>query len=323
VQRRVLEHVERGVGRRGDHRAAREGRAVVAGLQHRRQPLAGDQRADRQPAAERLGGGQRVGHDARLLVGPQRPAAAQAALDLVVEQRRAVRVARLARGAQQIVVQRPHAALALDRLEQDRGGALVDGGADRRGRRLDGAEAGHERRERRLLALLRRRAQRPVRAPVEAAVQDDDVAPRLGLAGQLERGLVGLRTGVGEEHRPAQRAGRQALGEPAHRLGVEEVADVQQPLGLIADRFDDRRVAVADARHADAGQEVEVLVAVVVPQARAGAADETHGVARVRRHQVVAGLRAHEAARIFVPCPASVKSSSSSEWPTRPSTMCA
>ena len=50
-QRRVVEHVERGVRGGGDHGAAGERRAVVAGREHVGEPLAGDQRADRQPAA--------------------------------------------------------------------------------------------------------------------------------------------------------------------------------------------------------------------------------------------------------------------------------
>ena len=57
---------------------------------------------------------------------------------------------------------------------------------------------------------------------------------------------------------------------------------MHQPPGLLADRRDDARVAVADARHRDAGQEVEVLVAVGVPQARALAAHELTGSARRR-----------------------------------------
>ena len=57
--------LERRERRAHDERAAGEGRAVVAGLEHVGQPRAGDQRADRQPAAERLGGRHRVGHDRR------------------------------------------------------------------------------------------------------------------------------------------------------------------------------------------------------------------------------------------------------------------
>ena len=129
VQRRGprARRARRGPPRRRPGRRRTSSRGRRAGA--RREPLAGDERADRQPAAERLGRRQRVGHDAGLLVGPQRPAAAQAALDLVEDQRRAVRVARLARGVQQVVVERPDAALALDRLEQHRRRALVDRGA--------------------------------------------------------------------------------------------------------------------------------------------------------------------------------------------------
>ena len=114
--------------RGGDHRAAGERRAVVAGGEDVGQPLAGDERTDGQPAAERLCHGDRVGHDLRLLVGPQRPRAPHAALDLVEDQRRFALVAGGARGGEQLCREHVHAALTLDRLEQHRGGALVDGG---------------------------------------------------------------------------------------------------------------------------------------------------------------------------------------------------
>ena len=92
-------------------------------------------RADRQAAAERLGGRHQVGDDARVLVGPGGAGAPEAGLDLVEDQRRAGRVAALARGAQQLVGQHVHAALALDRLEDHRGGVLVDDRAQRVDRR--------------------------------------------------------------------------------------------------------------------------------------------------------------------------------------------
>ena len=40
---------------------------------------------------------------------------------------------------------------------------------------------------------------------------------------------------------------------------------MQQRLGLLLDRFDDARVAVAEVVGGDAGDEVEVLVTLVVP----------------------------------------------------------
>ena len=51
---------------------------------------------------------------------------------------------------------------------------------------------------------------------------------------------------------------------------------MHQPADLLADRPHHARVAVAEAGDRDAAQEVEVLVAVGVPQQRALAAHELH-----------------------------------------------
>ena len=69
-----------------------------------------------------------------------------------------------------------HAALAADRLDQHGRGALGDGGGDALDGRLGDDEAGDERRERRLLGLLRRRRERAEGAAVEALAHDDEVA---------------------------------------------------------------------------------------------------------------------------------------------------
>ena len=91
-------------------------------------------------------------------------------------------VAGFARGAQQLLGEDVHAGLALDRLEQHGGGALVHSGAQRGGLGRDGAEAGDERREGRLLGLLGGRGERAVGAAVKGAVDDDDVPTGTGLA---------------------------------------------------------------------------------------------------------------------------------------------
>ena len=101
---------------------------------------------------------------------------------------------------------------------------------------------------------------------------------------------------------------------------------MHEPARLLADRLDHVRVAVPELHDRDAGEEVEVLVALGVPEARALAAHELDRVARVGRHRGVA-LELLESRRLsghtFVPMPASVNSSSSSECGSRPSTMCA
>jgi len=268
--------------------AAGERRAVIAGREDVRQPRTADQRADRQPAAERLGRRHQVGDDARVLVGPQGSRASQPGLDLVVDQSGAVLVAGRPRGVQQLVVEDMNAALALDRFEQHRGGALVDGGGDGPRGRRDRKETGHERSEGRLLGLLRRRRQRSVGASVKAALQRDDVAAGLGLARDLQRRLVGLGAGVGKVHPAAQRALGQPLGQRHRGLGVDEVADVNQLRRLLGDRAHDGGVAVAQRADRQAGLEVQVLVALVVVEQRALAAHELHGHPHVGGDQVLA-----------------------------------
>ena len=112
---------------------------------------------------------------------------------------------------------------------------------------------------------------------MERAVRaHDDVAPAATpLAGELDRALVGLGARVAEEHltdglRPAlagdQRVDRGGdLGSDRRR---EEVRRVQQSRGLRGQRRRHRRVAVAERRDREPGQEVEVSLAGRRPKAR-------------------------------------------------------
>ena len=77
------------------------------------------------------------GHDVRLdaimLVGVERAGARDAALDLVEHQHQVVLVASRAQARQELLRRRADAALALDRLDQEARGILVD----RRQRRVE------------------------------------------------------------------------------------------------------------------------------------------------------------------------------------------
>src|SRR5439155_186451 len=97
-----------------------------------------------------------------------------------------------------------------------------------------------------------------------------------------------------------------------------------EPCDLLGHGANHIGMAVPDAGDGDPAQEVQVLVALVVPQPRALPPHELHGRARVRGHHELALERLELGkghARILVPMPASVNSSSSSEWGTRPSMM--
>ena len=111
------------------------------------------------------------------------------------------------RAAREVALRRhDDAGLALDRLEQHGRGLVGDGRGERVGVavRHEGDDAG-QRLERRAVGLLGGQRQRAHGAAVEAALGRDHVGAA-GTAGQLERRLVGLGAGVGEEDLAGGRA---------------------------------------------------------------------------------------------------------------------
>jgi hypothetical protein len=181
-----------------------------------------------------------------------------------------------------------HAAFAQAGLQEYRRGVRADG----RGQRVDVAvrdEAdihpeGLERLPDGGLARQRQRAHGPA---VEAVLRGDDhrpVGPGMP-PDQLERGLVGLGAGVGQEH-PAvglQQA-EQPLGQLHLPLVQEQVRGVNQPPGLLGDRRDDRRVRMAEGADGDPADQVQVLGAVDVPDDAAPAVIERDGRHAVGAH---------------------------------------
>ncbi len=78
-----------------------------------------------------------------------------------------------------------------------------------------------------------------------AGVAEEHLAPR----------ALGGPAGLADAEQPVERGGHL----PA-RLGAEQVRHVQQRAGLLGERVGHRRVAVAEARDGEAGQEVEVAL---------------------------------------------------------------
>src|SRR6266700_4602686 len=162
---------------------------------------------------------------------------------------------------------------------------------------------------------------------------DDRTGWALVAAGQLERCLVGLGAGVGEEHpavvaeQPEQPFGQDDLG-----LVQEQVGGVRDRTHLAGHRLGERGVGVAERADRDAGDEVGVGVAVGVPDPAALAAHQRDRRDAVVRHErglepPLKFLRAtHELApsgTTMVPMPESVKISSSTACGCLPSSTCA
>ncbi len=292
----LLDHVERRErGGAGERRAA-EGGAVVAGLEEIRVRLSHPDRPDGETPAETLGHADRVGLHARVLVGVETPGAADAALHLVEQQHEPVLVAEPPQAAEEFRRARHDAALALDGLDEDRGGGVVD---QRRERRhvveFAEREAGHERTEAALNLLLRRGAHAAERAAVKRILSANDLEALALLAArtapavqarELDETLVGLGAAVAEEDTSRARMPR----DPPRQLALvgvaEQVAHVHELRGLPLYGGDPARVAVPERVHRDARGEVEVARAGVVPHAAALAAHERERRARVVAHHV-------------------------------------
>src|SRR5262249_42761752 len=103
-------------------------------------------------------------------------------------------------------------------------------------------------------------------------------------------------------------------GGRRHVVG-EQVRHVEERAGLAVEGVGHRWVGVAERRDGEAAEEVEVALAIAVPQLGAPAAHEGDGRGGVGGHEHVDHLVT------IVPMPESVKISRSSTWATRPSRM--
>ncbi len=120
------------------------------------------------------------------------------------------------------------------------------------------------------------------------ADQDDGLVDALivGMApGELERGLVGLGPRVAEEHTLVVGERGEALAQRLLLRDAVVVGYVHEGMRLLGDRPGDLGMRVTQPADGDAGEGVQVLVAVAVPYPRAGALDQGHREPVVGGHQ--------------------------------------
>ena len=107
---------------------------------------------------------------------------------------------------------------------------------------------------------------------VEGVVQVEHARTPCGRAGELEGRVDGVGAGVGEEHRvePGRHPRDQLLGEEAGEQRDVHL-DEARPLQLegFLERAPHRGVVAAEIEGAVAGEQVEIALAVRVPQIRA------------------------------------------------------
>src|SRR5262249_41106541 len=143
------------------------------------------------------------------------------------------------------------------------------------------AEAGHGGREERVPSRFARGGHRGERAPVKSTVHGDDLrsagamasAP---LARQLDRALVRLRAAIAEKHLvEPRRLGEQGREAPHGPVVIRGTA-VDQPLALRHERVQHDARAMAETVDGPALDEVEIALAILIPEPRPGPFDH-HG----------------------------------------------
>ena len=250
--------------------------------------------AEREAGADALGGGEDVRGDARPLVGEQLAGAPHAALHLVIDEQQAVLVAQCAQALEEAGRRRADAALALDRLDEDRRRLRPDRLLRRREvaeRHL--VEALDLRAEALEVLLLAAGGDGGERAAVEGALEGDDAEPLwaafriLVVARGLDRRLQRLGAGIGEEDAVGEARRRQPVGQLLAIRDAVEVGDVPDLRRLLLQRRDEVGMGMAERVHRDAGAEVEIASPVGTLQPRTLASLEGEIDAREGAEQVL------------------------------------
>jgi hypothetical protein len=248
-------------------------------------------------AAQPLRQADQVRRDPGLLEAEEGAAATAPGLHVVDDQHHAVFARQALEATQPLRAGGVHAALALHRLHDERGGRLDAAVAAaempvEHVERVDvTTEETVERHDRRVVetgvgggpgAQVAADRQRPEAHSVESVREGDDVAPAGGLARQLERRLDGVRAaGTGELQLVLQPARLQdhfiERLEKAALRARREVEAVRDPIPLqvLDEAALEFRVVVAVVENARAGEEVDELTSPLV--------DET-AAARLRKH---------------------------------------
>jgi hypothetical protein len=225
--------------------------------------------ADRKAAANALGDRHDVGGDAGPFMGEELAGAPDTALHFIEQQQDPMLVADLTQALEFLGRHRTHAAFALDRLDEDAGRRLADGGEERlliaEGNLIEAVDLGAEAFD---IFRLAAGGDGGKGAAMEGAVEGDDAVAfrmslmRMVLARHLDRAFECFGARIGEE----DGVGESCLGEALRQLLLArdhiDVGGVPDLLGLLGQRLDEMRMRMAEAGHGDARTEIEILLAL-------------------------------------------------------------
>ncbi|KAG5722746.1 hypothetical protein E4T56_gene15908, partial [Termitomyces sp. T112] len=229
--------------------------------------------AQRETAADALGGCQNVGHHAELFIGIESAGTRHAALHLVKNQHQVMLVAQRAQSLKEGIIGHLDAAFALNRLDHDAAGVGADGRLHRfQITEIDIFEARQNRKEAFMHLFLIRRRDRPQGPPMKGLLESDqfifvEIADMLVIGARgLDRAFHRFSARIGEEHRVGKGQFDQPLGHAFLMRAAVQVRDMHQRRGLLLDRADQPFMAVAQQVHGDPGGKVEISAAILANQ---------------------------------------------------------
>ena len=214
-----VDRLDDGARRRAGDRVAAERARVVAGLEPVRRAQSATRNAPiGRPLPRPFASVTASGATPSCSQAKKRARAADARLHLVEEEQRAVLVGERAGGGEELRRRRVDPALALDRLEQDRGRV----GADRGGERIDVVQLREARGRRERLpggALLRLPGdgERAVRPAVERVVERDDDRPPVTFRAHFSPASTASVPELQKNARAPPKRSESSSGEPLHR----------------------------------------------------------------------------------------------------------
>ncbi len=298
----ALDDVEDVFGDRHADGVTAEGAAVLAGDEEFCDFGFGEHGADGEPPTDGLA----ERHDIRvnwlavggfeMLVAEPLACASAACPDFVEDEGNAVLVAELADLVDVVWRKEIDAALSLDGFEDDAGGLGIDSGFKGiNATGLDLLEAGDFGLEADADGGIACGGDHGEGPAVEASGEGDDLPAFWGgliaaQASELASGFIGFQAAVTEEGLAFEGGAVESFGEFDLRLGVPGVTDVPETVHLSIGGIDEGWMAVTKNSPTEAGEEIEIVVAIGVPEIGALAASHDDGLARVVSDEDVIGL---------------------------------
>src|SRR5258708_7419293 len=260
-----------------------------------RNPFGGKDGAERQAASQRLGYGDHVRQHSVVLISKVASGAAEATLNLIEHEQCAALFGQARSELEKLRIDWTNPAFTLNGLDTHGTNAGIKFSLQVvEVIELDESHTRHKRNERSSIFRLTRGGERAEGTSMKRVFHGKNAPPRLAAvaiihlrkgAGELERTFPCLGAAVAKES--AVKSGN--VGQQPRELRLilveEKIRNMNQPSRLALDRRLDGRVAVAERIDSDSAQEIEIALALRIPEIHAAPANKQDGLALVGWNQ--------------------------------------